>query len=181
MLRLCKRLVAGGVVLGLAACANDDFSDLDQFMAEKRARPAGIIAAIPPFKDYEAFAYSATTTRSPFERPVAVQDVAQLQSVSAVRPDPNRPKEFLEQYTLESLVMVGTIRRNGKDWTLMQDPEGGIHRVGLGNYIGRNHGRVIDMGPTYVAVVEIVSDGSEDGWVERPRSIMLSGMNLGEG
>lgn len=77
--------------------------------------------------------------------------------------------------------MVGTIRRNGKDWTLMQDPDGGIHRVGLGNYIGRNHGRVIDMGPTYVAVVEIVSDGSEDGWVERPRSIMLSGMDLGEG
>lgn len=180
-MRSAKRLIVACAVLGLVACANDDYGDLDQFMAEKRARPAGIIAPIPAFKDYEAFAYSATTTRSPFERPVAVQEVAQLQSVATVRPDPNRPKEFLEQYTLESLQMVGSIRRDNKDWTLIQDPEGGIHRVGVGNYMGRNHGRVVDMSATYVAVVEIVSDGSDDGWVERPRSIALKGLNMGEG
>jgi type IV pilus assembly protein PilP len=47
--------------------------------------------------------------------------------------------------------------------------------------MGRNHGRVVDMSATYVAVVEIVSDGSDDGWVERPRSIALKGLNMGEG
>ena len=180
-MRNLKRLTIFCSVVVLVACASDDYRDLDQFMAEKRARPAGIIAPIPAFKDYEAFAYSATTTRSPFERPVAVQEVAQLQSVATVRPDPNRPKEFLEQYTLESLQMVGSIRRDNKDWTLIQDPEGGIHRVGVGNFMGRNHGRVVDMSATYVAVVEIVSDGSDDGWVERPRSIALKGLNMGEG
>ena len=41
-------------------------------MAEKRARPGGIIAPIPTFKAYEAFGYSATTLRSPFERPIEV-------------------------------------------------------------------------------------------------------------
>jgi len=31
------------------------------------------------------------------------------------------------------------------------------------------------MGSSYVAVVEIVPDGMEDGWVERPRTIELTG------
>ena len=71
----------------LAGCSGRDFSDLDAFMAEKRARPGGIIAPIPTFKAYEAFAYSATTLRSPFERPIEVRDIAQLQAVSAIKPE----------------------------------------------------------------------------------------------
>ena len=49
--------------VALAACGSRDFADLDAFMAEKLARPGGIIAPIPTFKAYEAFAYSATTLR----------------------------------------------------------------------------------------------------------------------
>ena len=62
----------------LQAVVARDFSDLDAFMAEKRARPGGIIAPIPTFKAYEAFAYSATTLRSPFDRPIEVREIAQL-------------------------------------------------------------------------------------------------------
>lgn len=160
----------------LAGCGGGDFSDLDAFMAEKRARPGGIIAPIPTFKAYEAFAYSATTLRSPFERPIEVRDIAQLQAVSAIKPDDNRAKEFLEQFTFDSLRMVGTLDRNNASWVLIRDPEGGVHRVTLGNYLGRHHGKIVETTETYVAVTEIVSDGSEDGWVERPRTIKLSGI-----
>ena len=59
----------------LAGCSGKDFSDLDEFMAEKRARPGGIIAPIPTFKAYEAFAYSATSMRSPFDRPIEVREI----------------------------------------------------------------------------------------------------------
>jgi type IV pilus assembly protein PilP len=52
-------------------------------MAEKRARPGGIIAPIPTFKAYEAFAYSATRLRSPFDRPIEVREITQLQAISA--------------------------------------------------------------------------------------------------
>ena len=160
----------------LAACSSRDFSDLDAFMAEKRARPGGIIAPIPTFKAYEAFAYSATTLRSPFERPIEVRDIAQLQAVSAIKPDENRAKEFLEQFTFDSLRMVGTLDRHNASWVLILDPAGGVHRVTLGNYLGRHHGKIVETAETYVAVTEIVSDGSEDGWVERPRTIKLSGI-----
>ena len=159
----------------LAACGSDEYSDLDQFMAEKRARPGGVIVPIPPFQAYKAFSYSATTLRSPFDRPIEVREITQLQAVSAVKPDEQRPKEFLEQFTFDSLNMVGSLARGGTDWTLIRDPQGGVHRVKLGNFLGRNHGRIVEMTETYVAVIEIVSDGNE-GWVERPRTIKLNGI-----
>jgi type IV pilus assembly protein PilP len=160
----------------LAACGGRDFSDLDRYMEEKDARPGGVIAPIPTFKAYEAFAYSATRLRSPFDRPIEVREITQLQSVSAIKPDEDRPKEFLEQYTFDSLAMVGTLARDGREWALVRDPDGGIHRVTEGNYLGRNHGRIVELTDTYVAVVEIVTDGTTDGWVERPRTIELSGL-----
>ena len=160
----------------LTACTGKDFSDLDAFMASKRDRPGGVIAPIPTFKAYEAFAYSATTLRSPFDRPVEVREISQLQAISAIKPDEERAKEFLEQYTFDSLRMVGTLERDGTNWTLISDPDGGVHRVTLGNFLGRHHGKIVEMTDSFVAVVEIVSDGTKDGWVERPRTIKLSGV-----
>ncbi len=162
--------------LTLVGCSSsDEFTDLDDFMNEKRARPGGVIAPIQPFKAYKVFSYSATTLRSPFDRPIEIREITQLQSVSAVQPDKERAKEFLEQFTFDSLSMVGSLSRSNTDWTLIQDPEGGVHRVKLGNFLGRNHGKIVEMTGIYVAVIEIVSDGNE-GWVERPRSIRLSGI-----
>jgi len=170
-----SRFVLLSLALLLSACGTQDMSDLDAFMQEKRSRPGGIIAPIPTFSAYEAFAYSATTLRSPFDRPIEVRDVTRLASVATVKPDEDRAKEFLEQFTFDSLRMVGSLERSGTDWTLIRDPAGGVHRVKVGNYLGRHHGKIVEMSDAYVAVVEIVSDGTEDGWVERPRTIKLSG------
>jgi type IV pilus assembly protein PilP len=48
--------------------------------------------------------------------------------------------------------------------------------VQVDDFLGRDHGRVVDMGATFIAVIEIVSDGTDDGWAKRPRTIELSGM-----
>ena len=169
---LCLLLLAPG----LLSCADRGFSDLDAFMAEKRARPGGVIEPIPTFKAYEAFAYAATTLRSPSDRPVDIRQLAALSARVALRPDDNRPKEYLERFKIDSLLMVGSLERGGQDWTLIRDPDGGIHRVQVGNFLGRDHGRIVEMSDTFIAVIEIVPDGTEDGWVERPRTIELSGM-----
>jgi type IV pilus assembly protein PilP len=160
----------------LAACTSGEFSDLDEFMEEKRSRPGGVIPPIPAFKAYKAFSYSAASLRSPFDRPIEIREISQLQSVSTVKPDEERPKEFLEQFTFDSLKMVGTLSRAGVDWCLIRDPEGGVHRVRVGNFMGRDHGKIVEMTDTFVAVIEIVSDGNE-GWIERPRTIKLQGIN----
>jgi len=51
-----------------------------------------------------------------------------------------------------------------------------VQRGKVGNYLGRNHEKIVEMTATYVAVIEIVSDGN-DGWVERPRTVKLHGIN----
>lgn len=159
-------------VCGLAGCTGNSYSDLDEFMAQTKSRPAGHIAPIPAFKAYKAFNYSATSMRSPFEKPVEVTEITRLQMASNVKPDPNRTKEFLEQYSLDSLTMVGSLAQSGTLWALMQDDQGGVHRVKKGNYMGHNHGRIVEATETYIAVIEIVPNGV-DGWIERPRTIKL--------
>ena len=159
----------------LSACADRSLTDLDAFMDEKRALPGGVVEPIPTFEAYEAFAYAATTLRSPFDRPMNARQLAALSARTMVRPDENRTKDYLERFSLDALTMVGTLQRDKQDWSLIKDPEGSIHRIQIGSFLGRDHGRVIEMGETFVAVTEIVSDGTENGWVERPRTIELTG------
>jgi len=160
-------------VLLMAGCVGDSpYADLDQFMEEKRNRPAGRIKPVPPMKAYRAFNYSASGMRSPFDRPVEVRDVQPVIVSSGVEPDIDRTKEYLEQFSLDALRMVGSMRMNRTTWALLSDSTGNVHRVKRGMYIGRNHGRIVEVTETYLALVEIVSNGG-DGWIERPRTIEL--------
>ena len=164
------------MVAVLSACADRSFTDLEDFMDEKRALPGGVIQPIPTFEAYEAFAYAAATLRSQFDRPMNARQLAALSAPTMVRPDENRTKNYLERFSRDTLAMVGTLQRDNFNWSLIKDPEGRIHRIQLGSFLGRDHGRVVEMGDAFVVVTEIVSDGTENGWVERPRTIELKGM-----
>lgn len=167
-----KIIFVSSLTVLVAACGSKSYSDLDAFMAEKKARPAGAIKPIPPFKAYKAFSYAAAGKRSPFERPIEIQEITRIQTKSSVEPDKNRVKEYLEQFSLDSLKMVGTLEQGGDLWALMQDKDGGVHRVKRGNYLGKNHGRIVETADSYLSVIEIVPNGT-DGWVERPRTVKL--------
>ena len=156
----------------LSACGGGNYQDLDDFMAERKSRPASPIKPIPAFKAYKAFSYSATASRAPFERPIEVTEITRLQMTSTVNPDENRTKEYLEQFSIENLSMVGTLQQGGVLWALLEDDEGGVHRVKQENHLGRNHGRVVEATEAYISVIEIVPNGV-DGWVERPRILKL--------
>jgi len=159
----------------LTACTQESgFSDLDQFMAETRAKPRGHVEPLPEFKAYEAFTYSAADRRAPFEPPVDVQlTMVDDQPVSDVEPDLDRPREVLENFDLKELSMVGTLQGpTGSLFALIRDSAGGIHRVRAGNYMGQNYGRIVGVSETRIELIEIVPNGS-GGWVERPRSLSL--------
>ncbi len=173
-LRLAIRAAFMAAVL--SACADRSFNDLDDFMDEKRALPGGVVQPIPTFEAYEAFAYAAATLRSPFDRPMNARQLAALSAPTMVHPDENRTKDYLERFSLDTLTMVGTLQRDTANWSLIKDPEGRIHRIQLGSFLGRDHGRVVEMGDAFVVVTEVVSDGTENGWVERLRTIEFTGM-----
>jgi type IV pilus assembly protein PilP len=160
------------VAVLLAGCGGGSYPDLDKYMADVKSKPAGHIPPIPAFTAYKNFVYGAAGLRNPFQPPVEVKEITRLQRLTKVRPDPNRTKEFLEQFTFDSLGMVGTVQMGGTLWGLVSDPDGSVHRVKMGNYVGKNHGHVVELTENYVAVVEIVANGPDE-WVERPRKLML--------
>ena len=166
--------VSGLVVLGallLGGCGGNDFSDLQVFMEETRARPAGKIEPLPRFKPYEAFTYSASSLRSPFQPPVRI-DLTQRQKGSQdIKPDENRVRQFLEGFNIEGFEMVGVLS-NSQGMQALIRGAGSVHRVKVGDYLGRNHGRVTSIEEGRVDVVEIVPDW-EGGWLERPRTLSL--------
>ncbi len=160
------------VALALAGClGGDDFSDLQAYMDEVRARPQGAIEPLPKFQPYEAFTYSAAALRSPFQPPVKVDIARQQKGSKDVKPDEARVKQFLEGFNIETFEMVGTLARDVGAYGLVRGA-GGVHRVKVGDYLGRNHGRIVSVDETKIDVVEIVPDG-EGGWLERPRSLTL--------
>ena len=170
-----------GVCLGLSACGQgSSFEDLNGFVDEIRARPKGKIEPLPEFKTYQAFTYSAANRRSPFELPQDIKAAAFVEPEdNNVKPNPDRPRELLENYAITDLRMVGTLKRaeNATLWALVNDNVGGVHRVRAGQYMGKNHGRVIAIKEGQIDLVEIVPNG-RGGWVELPRSLALEEQKL---
>ena len=167
------RLFVLGTILVLASCSNNtEMIELQNYVQQTVNRPPGQIEPLPEFISYEAFTYSAASLRGPFDVPVDVTTALRNQRNNQVQPDPNRPREFLENFAIGSLTMVGTLARNEVTWGLIRDETGSIHRVMGGNYLGRNHGRIIAISETQIDLVEIVPTG-DGGWIERPQTITL--------
>ncbi len=159
--------------LSLAACGgNGSMDDLQQYIIEVSLRPGGPVEPMPEFLPYEAFTYSAASLRSPFDVPIMAGTSVAETPVTEVKPDFDRTPEALEEFALANLAMVGMITRGSATIALIQDENGSIHRVGRGNYMGRNHGRIISVAPTEIELIEIVPSG-DGGWVERPRTLAL--------
>ncbi|MDX1404422.1 MAG: pilus assembly protein PilP [Woeseiaceae bacterium] len=170
----CKRLLTLMLLAGsaLTACGGD-MDDLDQYINEVKARPGGRIEPLPEITPYEVFTYVADADgyRSPFV-PDAPQAAAGP-AAGGTRPDPDRSREFLEQFPLDTLRMVGTLELGGVNYGLIQTSDGLIHRVVPGNYMGQNDGRIVAINESEIELVEIISDGI-GGYIEREAAVGLS-------
>ena len=169
--RLLRLPAAMGLLLVGACADNDGMTELQNYVSQAVNRQPTAIEPLPEFVSYEAFTYSAASLRSPFDQPVDL--AAQLaERATEVRPDENRVREALESFSLGALAMVGTLSREGQRWGLIRDELNSVTRVARGNYLGRNHGRIVNITETQIDLVEIVPTGS-GGWMERPQSIVL--------
>ena len=94
-------------------------------------------------------------------------------AAGGTRPDPDRSREYLESFPLDTLGMVGTLYIGETMYGLVQTADGLIHRVVPGNYMGQNDGRILDITDSEIVLVEIISDGI-GGYIERDAAISLS-------
>ncbi|MBU2569356.1 MAG: pilus assembly protein PilP [Gammaproteobacteria bacterium] len=159
----------------LNACSSDDKSDLVQYINQVKARPKTQIEPLPEIKVIEPFIFKPSGLRDPF-RPIEKAAEAELVDIGpgrGIRPDPTRRKEQLETYSLDSLRMAGTITKDTVLWGLVKAGDGTIHRVREGNYMGKNHGKIIRINEDKIELMEIVPD-KPGTWREQQTSLALS-------
>lgn len=170
MLRLF--VVALLSVLLLAGCSRD-MRDLEEWVAEMNRRPANRIEPLPQVQPYETFTYVAGERRSPFVADSAIQRQIANAGGGGLQPDFERPREFLEEFPLDTLRMVGTINLQNQMYGLILSTDGSVHRVRIGEYLGQNHGRITEITETRINLIEIIPDGT-GGWAERRAAVALS-------
>lgn len=160
-------------LLFLGGCGYRDMSDLQAYVAQINARPPGPIDPIPEPQPVETFVYEPGDRRDPFQSDVKEEPQEELIVESGPAPDPNRPREELESYPLDSLQMVGTLEQEGVRWGLVRTRDGVVHRVTVGNYMGQNHGQIVAIELDAIYLNEIVAD-TPGHWRERPAKIALT-------
>lgn len=170
--RLPRRFCALLIVLAATGCARSitstpgDAPNLEKWVVDVQARPAPALDPLPVMQQFETFEYAAQTLRDPFS------DAWSNADSGGLRPDPNRRKEMLEQYPLDSLDMVGTIGKGAGLIALVMAPDKVTYRVRPGAYLGQSDGRITGVHEDRIELVELVPDGA-GGWLERPASIAL--------
>jgi type IV pilus assembly protein PilP len=159
--------VAGlaGALLLLGGCSGD-LDELRTEIEKAKQRPGGRIQPLPEVRPYVSHEYQMAERRSPFLQSFAGENP------EGPRPDVQRPREYLEQFPLDTLRMVGTLRLGNSQYGLLQTRDGLIHRVLPGNHVGQNDGLVMSVADARISVVEIVPDGL-GGYLERPAAIAL--------
>lgn len=177
MTQLRNGVLALAFGLVLTACGGN-MNELQGYIAEVKARPAAPIEPIPPVKTYQPYDYDGLAGRDPFRSSSSEgREVAQGEGGAGAvgpRPDFDRPKEYLERFELDTLTMVGTFGKEGTFWGLVRDPDQVVHRVLPGDYLGKNHGQIQDIGNTEIQLSELITDGS-GGWLQREASLALEG------
>jgi type IV pilus assembly protein PilP len=166
-----------GLIVGVAllsACSNN-MDDLYVYIDDVKARPADPIPPVPPVKTYTPYTYEGRTGRDPFIQSTnegSDAGASPTGTSTGPRPDLDRPREYLERFELDTLDMVGTFAKESNEWVLVRDPDGVVHRVAVGDYVGKNHGRVTGIQESEMSLTEFITDGL-GGWLIREASIAL--------
>ena len=175
-----RKFTIAGLSLALVACGGNT-DDLEAWVDTIKAKPPGRIQPMPDVKVYQPHDYSSAALRSPF----AVMELELEQQLKllhdgcddSIRPDPERRREDLERYSLDSMEMVGTLNRPGKEWGLIRMTAGPISgnvvKVQSGEYLGINHGQINSISAQQIEITTLVPD-SKGCWERRTVYLTLA-------
>jgi len=131
------------------ACSRND-TDLRIYMSTVKMKPAKPIEPIPQFLPLASFKFPENENRrSPFK------PVEQNKNDSNA-PDRHRIKQPLEEFPLENLKFVGTLKEGDSVWALIQRPDSQIIRVRVGDYMGRDYGRISQISNDFLKLEETI-------------------------
>lgn len=153
----------------LAGCSDGDVAEVRQWMAKTEKQTKVSVQPLSEPKTFIPFAYAHTDVVDPFSQDKLLVELAR--TGGANRPDQERPKEPLEYFPLDTVRMVGAIRKGGVNYALLQIDRS-VFQVRVGQRIGQNYGVVTSVSEVAVDVRETVQDATGD-WVERMTKLEL--------
>ena len=128
------------------------------------------VVSIPEFAEPQVVDYFASKSRNPFI-PSSVYSELQSYSYKRIYVNPNRKKQPLEAYDLETLTMVGVVGKGNGLSALIETADKDLVIVRNGSYLGLNQGRVTKVSRDGVELVEIIPDG-RGGFRQRARTML---------
>lgn len=150
----------------LAGCASD-FDELKNWVKQTEKNAPRKIEALPEVKQFEPFAYEGFDLPDPFKpRKLRVDS-----NSKGIKPDVDRRKEPLESFPLETLKMVGSLTQKGIVYGLIRADKT-VYRVKVGNHMGQNFGKIVEISEAQIKLKEIVQDTAGD-WSERQSDLPL--------
>lgn len=162
------RVAALGLGLLSAGCHDAGLDALErQLMAWRADAVAPAVEEVSALPAPVTASYRFADSPSPFS---AVEPVSARGGVDEVSPD----RAPLEGYALKALTLVGTLSTAGEAWVLVKTPEGNVHRLGVGDRLGRHQGSIVAISGARVHLMEKHPDGN-GGWNERDVILGLDG------
>ncbi|WP_428420125.1 pilus assembly protein PilP [Methylibium sp.] len=156
----------------LSACGAEQ-EELQGWMDQQRREVRPSIAPLSPPKRFDPQPYEQARAVEPFSNQklaVALKQEAR-QPNSLLAGEMNRRKEPLEAYPLDSMSMVGSVSKQGRQFALMR-VDNLLYQVKVGDYLGQNYGKITKISETEVGVREVVQDAAGE-WIERPSALQL--------
>lgn len=164
MMRSLNTLMVLVLATLLSACGNQSQTELKEWMREEAKGMRGKVPPLPEITPFPAVAYEGRSQIIPFSPQKVVATEA---AAGKTLLDDDRPRQPLENFPLEDLRITGVIVRAGVQYALIAPPlpNKPMH-VSVGDYMGRNMGRITLITTDAVTILETTKDNS-GAWLER--------------
>ena len=169
---MIRRLLLITMLPMLAACEEQANSTLKQWMEQARRDMKPQVQALPQAETFVSFQYNAADRADPFDaKKLAAGFGDGMLAGEGLQPDRQRAREPLENYPLESLKMVGSMRRSAQVMGLIEADKI-IYQVRQGSHLGQNYGKVVAIADEAILIDELVQDAN-GSWLMRRTQIVL--------
>jgi type IV pilus assembly protein PilP len=169
-------MAAVGTAVLMSACGSSGQEELQQWMTDQRSQTKPRVQPIPEPKKFTPQAYTQEAATDPFSSLKLTQALKRESAQSTtnaglVAPELARRKEPLESFPLDTMEMVGTLKKEGSPVALLR-VDNLLYQVRPGNYLGQNFGKILKVDDTAVVLREIVQDAAGE-WIERTATLQL--------
>lgn len=154
----------------LLGCATEEHQDLRQWMRDEAKGMKGKVAPLPEITAFPVVSYETEMITPPF---AAAKIITLEVAADKTAPDRTRPQQPLEIFPLEDLRVTGVIMAGTIPYALIQTPPPNKPKhVRVGEYMGRNFGKITAITREGITVLESVKDAN-GAWVAQEKLLIV--------